>query len=111
MVPTINPSHSIIFSISSFAISSLNTHLLVFEQLPQAIQPRTGFVPNQNHSESIPFYFRLSSIIDNALYVSPFLLGLPFINKTFIHFFPSYINNNHLHGNLLHQSPEDMNIL
>ena len=51
---------------------------------PQSTQPRTGLLPIQNHSVPIPFSFSEVSTRLRALYVSPFLCGLPFTKSTFI---------------------------
>jgi hypothetical protein len=78
------PSAASMPSISSLHLSSVNRHRFVPAQLPQLQQPRTGSVPSWNHTVSTPARCSSFSTIDKDLAVSPFFLGLPFTNNTFI---------------------------
>src|SRR5699024_11832217 len=75
---------SSIFSLHRFATSSSKAHCPVFAQLPQAIQPRTGFFPSCRISVSTPFLFSSFATSLSAVNVQPASWGLPFNNTSFI---------------------------
>jgi len=80
--------------VTSLHKSSSNTHLFspLFLQLLQAIQLRTGRVPNDTISASMPFFSNSLATSLSAKNVFPAFRGLPLINNTFIKLQPITYN-------------------